>query len=319
MIKNGFAFIGVIAIVGLLIQAMSKNELPEYLENSVSQEQTHADDTLKKVVGNYTIHALPVPDQMDFAGEPVPLEDSDVYKRMDRELMVNVYWQSNGLLIFKRAAEYFPVIEPILAKYGIPDDFKYLAVAESALDNVVSPAGARGFWQFMQASGREYGLEINANVDERYNLVKATEAACKYLLKSKERMGSWTLAAATYNAGRTGILRQQSRQEVTDYYNLLLNPETSRYMFRIIALKELMTHPYKYGFAFSKDDLYQPIPTQKLVVDTAVTSFPRFAKQYGINYKILKIHNPWLREDHLNNKSRKKYIIEIPEKGYYIP
>ena len=199
----------------------------------------------------------------------------------------------------------------------MPDDFKYLAVIESGLQNVTSPAGAKGIWQIMKTTGKENGLEINANVDERYNLELATEVACKYLLKAKERFGSWTLAAASYNAGMAGISKRLESQGVSDYYDLLLGEETGRYMFRIVALKEILNHPDKYGFNFRHKDLYQSVPTYKVMVDTAVTDFVKFSEQFGINYKILKLHNPWLREKHLNNKSRKKYYIEIPKEGFY--
>jgi membrane-bound lytic murein transglycosylase D len=269
------------------------------------------------LVNDYNIYALPLPEQLDFAGEEVPLDDADVRERLDRELLVNTYWQSNILLMFKRANKVFPVVEPILKKYGVPDDFKYLAVIESGLLNVVSPAGARGVWQIMPATAREYGLEVNDNVDERYHLEKATEAACKYLLASKQRFGSWTLAAAAYNAGNAGIANRLRDQQVDDYYNLLLGEETSRYMLRIVAMKEIMSNPKLYGINFREKDLYQRVPTYQVEVDTAVTDFAAFAKKFDINYKILKIHNPWLREAKLNNKSRKKYTIEIPEKGYY--
>ncbi|MCB0446962.1 MAG: lytic transglycosylase domain-containing protein, partial [Gelidibacter sp.] len=270
-----------------------------------------------KLINDYNVYALSVPDKLNFAGEEMPLNDPDVYERMDKELLVNTYWQSNGLLMFKRARKYFPVIEPILKKHGIPDDFKYLSVIESGLTNAVSPAGARGFWQIMPATARENGLEVNDNVDERYHLAKATEVACKYLLKSKESLGSWTLAAAAYNAGNAGIGNRLKDQKVDSYYDLLLGEETGRYMFSLVALKEILNNPKIYGFNFNESDLYSEIPTEPIVVDTAVSDFTVFAKQYGINYKILKIHNPWLREDHLNNSSRKKYTIDIPKKGYY--
>ena len=240
-----------------------------------------------------------------------------ILEKMDRELLVNTYWQSNGLLMFKRANKYFPIIEPILAKYGIPNDFKYLAVIESGLQNVTSPAGARGFWQIMKSTGRENGLEINANVDERYNLELATEVACKYLLTAKERFGSWTLAAASYNAGMAGVSKRLNSQGVETYYDLLLGEETGRYIFRIIAIKEILKHPDQYGFNFRHKDLYNTIPTYKVEVDSVVTDFVKFAEGFGINYKILKLHNPWLREPHLNNKTNKKYLIEIPKPGYY--
>ncbi len=271
----------------------------------------------KKLINDYNVYALQVPDDLEFAGESLPLSNPDILERMDRELLVNTYWQSNGLLMFKRSKKYFPIIEPILAKHGIPDDFKYLAVIESGLTNAVSPAGARGVWQIMKATGRENGLEVNTNVDERYHLEKATEVACKYLLEARESLGSWTLAAAAYNAGKSGISRRLKEQNVSDYYDLLLGEETGRYVFRIVALKEILSNPDKYGFNFRDKDLYTNIPTFKVEVDTAVTDFSKFAEKFGINYKILKLHNPWLRERHLNNKSKKLYEIEIPKEGYY--
>lgn len=271
----------------------------------------------KKIINDYNVYAIQMPSYLEFAGEAVPLSNPDIYERMDKELLVNTYWQSNGLLMFKRAKKYFPIIEPILAKNGIPDDFKYLAVIESGLTDARSPAGASGFWQIMKATGREHGLEVNDNVDERYNLEKATEVACDYLKKAKESLGSWTSAAAAYNAGNYGISRRLKEQDVTSYYDLLLGEETGRYVFRIIALKEILSNPDAYGFNFRDKDLYKAVPTYQVAVDTAVTDFAGFAKQFGINYKILKLHNPWLREPHLNNSSRKQYFIDIPREGYY--
>lgn len=265
----------------------------------------------------YNIYAIDVPEVLDFSGESMPIHIPDIRERMDRELLVNTYWQSNGLLLFKRAHRYFPIIEPILKTYGIPDDFKYLALIESGLQNVTSPAGAKGIWQIMKPTGKDYGLEINSNIDERNNLELATVVACKYLLKSKAKFGNWTLAAASYNAGVAGVSKKLERQKVSSYYDLLLGQETGRYMFRIVALKEIMTHPKKYGFNFLEKDLYSVIPTYKVKVDTAVSDFVKFAEEYDLNYKQLKIHNPWLRESFLNNNSRKVYTLEIPSKGYY--
>ncbi len=302
-VKNLLAFFGLISLAAILIYAVQDAPSDHNLE--------------KKIINDYNVYALNVPSNLDFAGEAMPLENPDIFERMDRELLVNTYWQSNGLLMFKRANKYFPIIEPILEKYGVPNDFKYLAVIESGLQNVTSPAGAKGFWQIMRTTGQENGLEINTNVDERYNLELATEVACKYLLTAKERFGSWTLAAASYNAGMAGISRRLEEQGVNDYYDLLLGEETGRYIFRIVALKEILNNPDKYGFNFRYKDLYNNIPTFKVEVDTAVTDFVEFADRFGINYKILKLHNPWLREQHLNNKSRKKYFIEIPKEGYY--
>lgn len=305
IIKNILAIVGLVCLSGLFIFAVQEAPSDNHLNND------------RKLINDYNVYAISVPVHMEFAGEAVPLNDPDVYERMDRELLVNTYWQSNGLLMFKRAEKYFPIIEPILKKNGIPDDFKYLAVIESGLSNVVSPAGAKGFWQIMPATARENGLEVNDNVDERYNLEKATQVACKYLLKSKEDLGSWTLAAAAYNGGQFGMSKRLEEQEVSSYYDLLLGEETGRYVFRILALKEILNHPQKYGFNFTEKDLYYEIPTYSVTVDTAVSDFTAFAKHFGINYKILKIHNPWLREPHLNNKSRKSYTVQIPEEGYY--
>ena len=302
-IQKALAFVGLLSLCALFIYALQDAPTDENFET--------------KLINDYNVYALQVPDDLNFAGEAMPLTNPDILERMDRELLVNTYWQSNGLLMFKRAKKCFPIIEPILEKYNIPDDFKYLAVIESGLTNAVSPAGARGVWQIMPATGRENGLEVNDNVDERYHLEKSTEVACKYLIKSKEELGSWTLAAAAYNAGNAGVSRRLKEQGVTDYYDLLLGEETGRYLFRIVALKEILSHPQKYGFNFRDKDLYTNVPTYKVEIDTAVTDFSQFAKTFGVNYKILKLHNPWLREPHLNNSSRKSYMIDIPEKGYY--
>ena len=304
IIKNILVTVGLVCMSGLFIFAMQKS--PEVSDN---QKKTDPKD--------YNVYALEMPEGLNFAGERVPIESPDIHERMDRELLVNTYWQSNGLLMFKRAQKYFPIIEPILKENGIPEDFKYLAVIESGLQNVVSPAGATGFWQIMKLTGKENGLEVNKNVDERYNLEKATRVACKYLKKSKARFGSWTLAAAAYNAGNGGISKRLKAQDVDDYYDLLLGQETGRYLFRIVALKEILSNPTKYGFNFGEKHLYRSVPTYKVEVDTAVTDFAKFAKDLGVNYKILKLHNPWLREAHLNNKTRKLYKIAIPENGYY--
>jgi hypothetical protein len=254
------------------------------------------------------------PSVMDFAGEKTPLELPDVKERFDRELIVNANLHGSMILIVKRANREFPIIEPILKKYGVPDDFKYLAVAESALVNATSSAGAKGVWQFMPATAKERGMEVTDEVDQRYHLIKSTEAACEYLLNAKEKMGSWTLAAASYNGGLTGVNRQITSQGVNNYYDLLLTEETYRYVFRILALKEIMQNPVLFGFTFRKDELYTGIPTRKVEVDSSILDLAAFAKQEGINYKILKIHNPWLRDKKLTVASGKKYEIEIPLK-----
>ena len=256
------------------------------------------------------------PTSVDFAGEETPLHISDVHERFDRELLVNANLHASTILIIKRANRAFPIIEPILKKNGVPDDFKYLAVIESALLNAVSGAGARGVWQFMPETAKEKGMEVSETVDERYHLEKSTEAACKYLISAKEKFGSWTLAAASYNGGMAGVKKQIDMQKVSTYYDLLLNDETSRYVFRILALKEIMKNPQKYGFVIDSNELYPLIPTKKVAVDSTITDLANFAKTQGINYKLLKIHNPWLRDKSLENKSKKNYTIEIPLNGY---
>lgn len=289
-----------------------------FLSFSIDRSSTDKNHSAA-VILDYNVYAIPMPEELEFSGESVPLNIPDIKQRMDRELLVNTYWQSNGFLMFKRAHKYFPIIEPILESYGVPDDFKYLAMIESGLQNVTSPAGAKGFWQIMKSTGREYGLEINTNVDERYNLILSTKAACEYLIKAKKKYGSWTLSAAAYNAGMNRISSELERQAVDNYYDMLLGQETGRYIFRIVAAKEITNNPKKYGFNFSEIDLYGHPSTHTVKVDTAVTDLVKFAEKFNLNYKQLKIHNPWLKEAFLNNKSRKKYDIEIPQSTYYNP
>src|SRR5690606_31951189 len=251
----------------------------EYRETSVAVVEPEA-KAIDSDEPGYRITAIEIPEDLNFAGEPVPFDDPEIMERVDREFLVNAYWQSNALLLMKRAHKFFPIIEPILAKNGIPDDFKYLALAESGLQNVVSPVGATGFWQIMPATGKEYGLEVNKNVDERYHVEKSTEVACRYLKKSKERFGSWTLAAAAYNAGPAGIQKFMGIQKVDAYYDLLLGEETGRYVFRILAIKEILSNPEKYGFHLNKEDLYTAVPTFNVEVMEPILNFADFADSY---------------------------------------
>ena len=267
-----------------------------------------------KITKEGTSQFFPV--SIDFAGESTPLQITDVRERLDRELLINANLDAATLLIIKRANRAFPIIEPILNKYGVPDDFKYLAVIESALVNAVSPAGARGVWQFMPLTAKEKGMEVNDMVDERYHLEKSTEAACKYLLEAKAKFGNWTLAAASYNGGMTGVTKQIEMQQVDSYYDLLLNDETSRYVFRILALKEIMKDPVKFGFTVDVSEMYVNLPSKIITIDTSIPDLASFAKSQGINYKILKIHNPWLRDKKLLNQNKKTYEIVIPLSGY---
>jgi len=285
---------------------------------SVFTFYTHkdADDTEfgKEFNSNYGVYALSLPENIFFAKEKVPLEDPEVYERLDKEMLVNTYWQSNGLLLLKRANRFLPEIERILEEEGIPDDFKYLAVIESGLTQVVSPAGATGFWQFLKETAIEKNLEVNDIVDERYHIEKATRAACRYLKEAYKRFDSWTLAAASYNMGMNGLARQLERQRVNNYYSLLLNSETSRYMFRILAIKQIMEDPENFGFHLRKKDLYNPLSVNSVVIDSNIKDLVGFAEKNNINYKTLKYFNPWLRDTYLENPKGKKYVILLPQK-----
>ena len=263
----------------------------------------------------YSVYALPVPDSITFAGELVPLENFDVREALDKELHKITYWHSETFLYLKRAHRYFPVIEKILKENNIHDDFKYLAVAESGLSDVVSPSGATGFWQFMKKTAQSYRLEVNKEVDERYHILKSTEAACKFLKDAYRKYRNWALVAASYNMGQGNLDKQINKQNKKNYYELLLNSETSRYVYRIIAFKLIMSNPQDYGFKFRKKDLYPQISTYEVKLDSAVTDFAAYAEHFNTNYKILKYFNPWLRDSFLTNKYKKTYTIILPEKN----
>ena len=265
---------------------------------------------------SYTVYGVEIPEQIKFAGEPVPLDLFDVREAMDRELLSNTYFHSQTIRLIKLANRYFPQIETVLKKNLVPDDFKYLAVAESGLTQAVSPADAVGFWQLLKGTAQEYGLEVRADVDERYDVVKSTEVACKYLIESYKIYGNWTMTAASYNAGRKGVDRQIERQKKENYYDLLLNEETARYLYRVLAFKLIFEDPAAYGFTLSDKDLYPEIPVYTVEVDSSITDFADFASLYGTNYKILKFLNPWLRDTKLSNPSHRKYEILIPSRGY---
>ena len=284
--------------------------LLEYF-SPLSDEAQH-----QKFLSQYQIFPPPLPDSLDFAGEKVPLTEFDVRERMEREILVNTYWQSQTMLLLKRSARWFPVIDTILARNGVPTDFKFLSAAESGFINVVSPAGAVGYWQFLKTTGKKYSLEINDEVDERYNIELSTEAACKYFKSSYEQFKSWTLVAASYNIGEEGLQKQMEKQKVNSYYDLLLNDETFRYLARIIAMKEILTLPEKYGFHLRRKDLYAPYNYFEVCVDSSITDLAAFAFAQGINYKKLKLLNPWLRQNSLTDKTKKNYVLKILTPGY---
>ena len=255
---------------------------------------------------------LDIPEQLSFAGETVPLDIPDVRERLDRELHVNTYWHNNTIFLIKRANRWLPQMEPILEEYGIPDDFKYVTVIESNLMNEISPAGAVGFWQFMKPTAKEFGLVVARDVDERYHPLKATEAAAKYLKKSYEKFGNWTLVAASYNRGMAGVERALNKQNVSNYYDMFLNSETSRYMFRILAIKEIIENQEKYGFEIGQEHLYEPEALRYVEVNETIPDLVAWSKEQGINYKLLKRHNPWLRDDKLRLRDGESFEIGIP-------
>ncbi len=264
---------------------------------------------------HYRIIPPEVPAKLDFAGENMPLNLYYVRESLERELLANTYMHSSTIMMFKRANRWFPIIEPILKKNKIPDDFKYLVLAESNLVNVVSPAGAEGFWQFIKTTGIRYGLEITEEVDERYNVEKATQAACDYFRDAYEQYKSWTLVAASYNRGIDGVQKAIDKQKVSNYYDLFLVDETARYVYRIAAIKQVYLHPVQFGFYLRDSDLYPVIPTTTVTVDSGITDLVEFASKMKINYRILRELNPWIRRYSLPNKNKKSYVIRLPKEG----
>jgi membrane-bound lytic murein transglycosylase D len=264
----------------------------------------------------YKIFSVKIPESISFAGEEVPLDKFYVREGLDRELLVNSYWQSNTLLMFKRSFRYFPVIDSILSANKVPSDFKYLALIESGLENVASPSGAAGFWQIIKATALKYDIEINQEVDERYNLEKSTVAACQYLKAAYAHFNNWTLAAASYNMGVDGLSDVMKSQNTNNYYDLYLNKETQRYIYRILAVKLIYQSPVNYGFYIRNTDMYPKIPVYSVTVDSAVISWPDFARQNNSNYRILKELNPWIIKYTLTNKENKKYKVFFPKQGY---
>jgi len=292
--------IGLVGIVLIFTFSTSKKTISVNRENMSS---------------GFMVTGIDIPEKIEFAGEPVPLEYFDVKESLERELLINTYWHSQTTLLIKKSTRYFGLIEPILKKNNIPDDFKYLAVAESGFSNTPSPAGAVGFWQFVPATAKDYGLEVNEEIDERYHIEKSTEAACKFLRESYNVYKTWTMAAASYNVGRRALNKQIQRQYTNYYYDILLNEETARYLFRIVALKLILTNPQKYGFRLSQKDNYQPFAYTELSMNGSIEDLAKFAFEKGTNYKILKILNPWLRDSFLTNAAHKTYIIKIPVAG----
>lgn len=253
-----------------------------------------------------------LPKNLNFAGETISLDRSDLREQFDKELQINTYFHSNTIFLIKRANEWLPQFEPILKKNGIPDDFKYLPLIESGLLNVVSPANAVGFWQIVKDAGKENGLEISRDVDQRYDPIKSAEAACKYFKKAYSKFDNWTLVAASYNRGMSGLDRAIKKQKVDSFYDLFLNEETARYVFRILAIKEIFENPERYGFKINPQHLYQQDSLRYVEVNSTIPDLVEFALSQGTNYKLLKRHNPWLRDDRLTVRKNEVYKIAIP-------
>jgi hypothetical protein len=307
MTDSKFAlYISIASLVTFLIVAFfGKDDRPEVktpiLEPSIPIAFTNA-------------KTIPLPEEIDLAGEKTPLEIDDVKERLDKELHINSYWHNNTIFLFKRANRWFPVIEPILEKNGIPDDFKYLALIESGLENVDSYAGAAGFWQFLKSTGKEYGLEITRDVDERYHPVLSTEAACQYLKRAYNKFGNWTLVAASYNRGMRGIQNALDNQRVDNFYDLLLNDETSRYVFRILAIKQIFESPEDFGLNIRKEHLFAPYVYRYDTLRTS-TNWIDYAKAQGTTYKTLRIYNPWIQDDDIRVGRNESFVVSLPAKN----
>ena len=294
--------LSVLAIVGeILICASSREDSEEVLQRAISN--------------NYRIYSPILPDTMSFAGEKVPLSTYYVHEGLDLEVITNMYRHSSTMLYFKRANRYFPIIEPILKKNGIPSDFKYLCVIESGLTNATSPAKAQGFWQFIPSTGANYGLTVNDEIDMRNNLEAATEAACQFLKSLKNSLGSWTAAAAAYNCGAGGLIKNMEKQSISNYYNTRLNNETSRYVYRILAMKQIMQHPQEYGFYLRPCDLYPTLPTRTATLSGQNVDIYAFAKANGCSYKVFRELNPWITTEKLTNKANRSYTVKLPVEG----
>jgi len=297
------------ALCGMIVLA--------FLLNILSFSSDKSTDSYEKFFKeNYHVFGMSLPKDLNFAGEKVPLNDFMIAESMDRELTSNVYFQSQTVMLIKRANRWFPIIEPILKRNGVPDDIKYIPLIESNLTNAVSPRGATGFWQFMEPSGKNYGLEITEEVDERYSVEKSTQAACDYFKDGYSKYNSWCMALAGYNYGFGAVAEQVKKQNTTNYFELLLPEETTRYVFRILALKEIVSNPKKYGFHIRKKDLYPPVKTQVVILDSSVTDFVSYARTFDLNYKTFKYFNPWLRQTYLTNTLKKKYQVLLPKGNY---
>jgi len=302
-------WVGIVVFIAVVASEITYYGISKTSKIEKLNTQTEDIDFYKNVLAS-----PPIPKVVSFCGEQVPINVYYVREGLERELIIHCYQHSRTVQTFKRSSRFFPEIEKILKEEGVPEDLKYLCVAESSLENVVSPSQAAGFWQFMESTGKNYGLEINDNVDERYHIEKATRAACTFLKYLKEKFGTWALAAAAYNMGENGLQRSINDQSVQNYWDLYLNTETSRYVNRIISYKLMFEDPEKFGVNFKASDYYQPIPYKVVTIDTTINNLADFAVTNNILYRELKELNPWLRSKILPIKN-KQYTLRIPKKS----
>ncbi len=300
--------IGVTAAITIALAQSNDEQLEEY---EGDEKEFISFDQIDHIT-----HDIELPDTMYFCGEAVPLDLFYVRERLEREVLVNSYRHSATIMLLKRTTRWFPIMEPLMEKYGLPEDFKYLAMIESELTNAVSPSKAVGFWQFLEGTGKQYNLEINKEVDMRYNVEKETVAACKYLKDSYRKFGNWTLAAAAFNCGNGRISKTIEEQRVDSYFDMILPEETQRYVFRILALKLITENPEKYGFQISDNGWYRPYETKTITVTKSISDLVQFAYEKGTNLKLLKYFNPWLRGNSLTISEGNSYEIKIPTGTY---
>ena len=255
----------------------------------------------------------PLPKQLSFAGEAVPLDRWEVGEKMDRELLLNYYSPGTILYLMKLANRNFPIISERLKANGVPDDFKYLCIAESNMQAWArSSAGAVGYWQFLSGTGKGYGLESNEQVDHRQDLIRSTDAACRYLKDAYNRFGNWTAAAASYNCGMGGYAQQASFQRTKNYYDLYLPEETNKYIFRILTFKYLLENGAALGFHLNEADKYPPLPTRPVNVSTPIPDLADWALRNGTTYKMLRVLNPWIKGRSLSASAARPYVIHLP-------
>lgn len=307
-----FAFFFSLLVV---LYVLSERLLPRFFPSfrKVKSKEIKAEPTEKE---RFTV-GLELPDTLSFCGEKVPLHDPEVRERLDKELYINTYWQSQTSLILKRAPKFLPRIEAKLVENGLPTDLKYIAVIESRLENVISYRGATGYWQFMKPTAEELGLIVREDIDQRYDLEESTQAACSYLKRSFRRFQNWTLAAASYNVGMGGLSYYLRRQDATNFYDLRLNNETSRYIFRALAFKLILENPEKYHFEIPEKELYTPPKVKQHLLDSSITDLVKFSKAQGISYKTLRYHNPWLRGYSVNLQPEDSFLISLPEDNHF--